>query len=161
MCAGRDGGRAATVRHVTTDPPQIWLDLDAASTFDTFVVPEAGHGSRRKQDMAKWRHEKRRYKQYKVRKEQLPASYREAIDAVERYALRFGPATGETVVGMLEDLAEIFEQGANDGTPVREIVGDDPVRFTEDFLTRYPTPWTGRDQQRLAHAIDAAERAGA
>src|SRR4051812_48328088 len=62
--------------------------------------------------MAKWRNEKRRYRQYKARKEQLPASYLEAIDAVERYALRFGPATGETVVTMLEDLAGIFEQGA-------------------------------------------------
>ena len=42
--------------------------------------------------MTKWRDEKTRYKQYKARKEQLPASYQEAIDAVERYALQFGPA---------------------------------------------------------------------
>src|SRR4051812_35106133 len=111
--------------------------------------------------MAKWRNEKRRYRQYKARVEQLPASYREAIDAVERYALRFGPATGATVVTMLEDLADIFEQGANDGVPVREIVGEDPLRFTADFLTRYPaSPWAGMEQQRLAHALDA-QRAGA
>ena len=60
----------------------------------------------------KGRDERKRYKQYRARKEQLPASYREAIDAVERYALRFGPAAGETVLTMLEDLAGIFEQGA-------------------------------------------------
>src|SRR3954454_7925792 len=104
--------------------------------------------------MAKWWNEKRRDRQYKARVEQLPASYREAIDAVERYALRFGPATGQTVVTMLEDLAEIFEQGANDGAPIREIVGDDPVRFTEGFLTSYPArPWAGKEQQRLARTI--------
>ena len=109
--------------------------------------------------MAKWRDEKKRYKQYKARKEQLPAGHREAIDAVERYALRFGPATGETVVTMLEDLAEIFEQGAKDGAPVREIVGEHPVRFTEDFLKRYPPdPWAGEEQQRLARTIDHADR---
>ena len=110
--------------------------------------------------MAKWRDEKKRYKQYKARKEQLPASYHEAIDAVERYALRFGPTTGETVVRMLEDLVEIFEQGTRDGTPVREILGDDPVWFTEDFLRSYPaSPWTAKEQQRLAHTINHAARA--
>ena len=108
----------------------------------------------------KWRDERKRYKQYRARKEQLPASYREAIDAVERYALRFGPAAGETVLTMLEDLAGIFQQGAKAGVPVREIVGDDPVRFTEGFLTGYPAnPWAGKEQQRLAPTIAAAERA--
>ena len=110
----------------------------------------------------KWRDERKRYKQYKARKEQLPASYLEAIDAVERYALRFGPTTGETVVTMLEDLAGIAEQGAKDGAPARQIVGDDPVRFTEDFLEKYPAnPWAHKEQQRLAHTINDAERAEA
>jgi DNA-binding ferritin-like protein (Dps family) len=109
--------------------------------------------------MSKWRDEKKRYKQYKARKEQLSASYREAIDAVERYALRFGPATGETVVTMLEDLVEIFERGTQNDTPVREIVGDDPVQFTADFLENYPAnPWAAKEQQRLAHTIDNAAR---
>lgn len=109
--------------------------------------------------MAKWRDEKKRYRQYKARKQQLPASYHEAIDAVERYALRFGPATGETVVAMLDDLIEIFEEGMKEETPVREIVGDDPVRFAEDFLKNYPAnQWAAREQQRLAHSIDHAAR---
>jgi DNA-binding ferritin-like protein (Dps family) len=110
--------------------------------------------------MAKWREEKKRYKQYKARKEQLPASCHEAIDAVERYALRFGPSAGETVVRMLEDLVEIFEHGTRNGTPVREIVGDDPVQFTDDFLKSYPAgPWAAREQQRLAHTINHVTRA--
>lgn len=112
--------------------------------------------------MATWRDRKKRYKQFKVRTEQLPASYREAIDAVERYGLHFGPAKGETVVTMLEDLAGNFEQGAKDGAPVGEIVGADPVRFTEVFLEKYPAgPWAHREQQRLARTIDDAERAEA
>jgi DNA-binding ferritin-like protein (Dps family) len=109
--------------------------------------------------MSKWRDEKKRYKQYKARKEQLSTSYREAIDAVERYALRFGPATGDTVVTMLEDLVEIFEQGTQEGTPVREIVGDDPVQFTQDFLKNYPaSPWATKEQQRLAQSMNHAAR---
>jgi DNA-binding ferritin-like protein (Dps family) len=35
--------------------------------------------------------EKRRYRQYKARTEQLPASYHTAIDALERYLMYFGP----------------------------------------------------------------------
>jgi DNA-binding ferritin-like protein (Dps family) len=109
--------------------------------------------------MSKWRDEKKRYRQYKARKEQLSASYREGIDAVERYALRFGPATGDTVVTMLEDLVEIFEQGAQEGTPVRQIVGDDPVQFTQDFLKKYPAnPWAAKEQQRLAQSMNHAAR---
>ena len=107
--------------------------------------------------MSKWRDEKKRYKQYKARKGQLSAGYKEAIDAVERYAFRFGPATGGSVVLMLEDLVEIFEQGMKDGTPVREIVGDDAVQFAETFLENYPAnPWAAKEQQRLAHAINHA-----
>jgi DNA-binding ferritin-like protein (Dps family) len=107
--------------------------------------------------MAKWRDEKRRYRQYKARKEQLPASHHEAIDAVERYAVRFGPGTGDTLVPMLEDLVETFEQSAADGTSVGEVVGDDPVEFAETFLRRYPAgPWVAREQQRLSHAVARA-----
>src|SRR5215217_6094819 len=92
----------------------------------------------------KWRDERKRYKRYRARKEQLPASYREAIDAVERYALRFGPAAGETVLTMLEDLAGSFEQGAKAGVPVSEIVGEYPVGFTDGFLAGYPGQPVGR-----------------
>ena len=35
---------------------------------------------------------------------------------------------------MFEDLVELFEQAAADGTPIREIVGDDPVEFADTFL---------------------------
>ena len=109
--------------------------------------------------MTKWREEKKRYKQYKARKQQLPGSYHEAIDAVERYALRFGPATGDTVVTMLEDLIETFEQGLKEGAPVREIVGDDPVAFTDELLKSYPaSPWAAKEQQRLDHTINHATR---
>ena len=37
------------------------------------------------------------------------------------------PMDGDSAVTMLEDLADLFEQAAADGTPIREIVGDDPV----------------------------------
>ena len=108
--------------------------------------------------------QKRRYRQYKARVERLPASYRTAIDAVNRYLNYLGGVgTGEGILRMLEDLADLFEQGAASGTPIREIVGEDPVEFVEAFKRNYPEgQWIVREQERLAKAIDraASEEAG-
>ena len=100
--------------------------------------------------------EKRRYRRYKLRKERLPADYRTAIDALERYLMYFGAITkGDTLASMLEDLADLFEQSAADGTPTREIVGQDPVEFAEAFLQNYSEgQWINRERERLTNAID-------
>lgn len=105
--------------------------------------------------------EKKRYKQYKARKEQLPADYRTAVDALERYLMYFGAITkGDVMLTMLDDLADLFEQGAADGTPIRDIVGEDPVEFAETFLRNYSEgQWINRERERLTQAIDAIDRA--
>ena len=100
--------------------------------------------------------EKRRYRQYKARTEQLPADYHTAIDALERYLMYFGAITkGDTLVSMLDDLADLFEQSAANGTPIRAIVGDDPVEFAETFLQNYSEgQWINKERERLTNAID-------
>lgn len=99
--------------------------------------------------------QKRRYWQYKARLEQLPANYRTAIDALERYMEFFGPTKGDSVLSMLADLADLFEQSAANGTPVRAVVGENPVEFAEAFLRNYPEgQWIGRERERLTNAID-------
>jgi len=106
---------------------------------------------------AKWIDQKRRYRQYKARVEQLPASYRTAVEALQRYSYYFGHGTAEGGLAMLEDLADLFEQGAANGTPVRELVGEDPVEFAEAFLRNYPEgQWIARERDRLTSAIQHA-----
>ncbi len=102
--------------------------------------------------------QKKRYRQYKARTKQLPANYRTAIDALDRYLMYFGSITrGDTLVSMLEDLADLFEQSAADGTPIREIVGQDPVEFAETFLQNYSEgQWINKERERLTSAIDRA-----
>jgi len=102
--------------------------------------------------------QKKRYRQYKARTKQLPANYRSAVDALERYMMYFGSITrGETLVSMLEDLADLFEQSAANGTPIREIVGEDPVEFAETFLQNYSEgQWINKERERLTSAIDRA-----
>ena len=99
--------------------------------------------------------EKRRYRQCKGRIEQLPHDYRTAVEALQRYMQHFGPDQSESLVVMLEDLTDLFEQSAADGTPLREVVGEDPVEFAEAFLRNYPGgSWIRRERDRLTKAID-------
>lgn len=100
--------------------------------------------------------QKRQWRQYKARKARLPANYRAAMDALERYLTYFGAITkGDVLVAMLEDLAELFEQSAADGTPIRAIVGDNPVEFAETFLQNYSEgQWINKERERLTKAID-------
>jgi DNA-binding ferritin-like protein (Dps family) len=69
-----------------------------------------------------------------------------------------GPADGDSAASMFEDLADLFEQSAADGTPIRAVVGKDPVEFIEAFLRNYPEgQWRSRERERLTDAIARAE----
>jgi DNA-binding ferritin-like protein (Dps family) len=104
--------------------------------------------------------EKRDWREYKARTRELPASYRTAIEALERYLMYFGAITrGDTLVSMLDDLADLFEQAAADGTPIREIVRDDPVEFAETFLKNYSEgQWINKERKRLVETIESLEK---
>ncbi|WP_020665035.1 DUF1048 domain-containing protein [Amycolatopsis benzoatilytica] len=101
--------------------------------------------------------DKKRYRRYKARIEDLPSDHRTAAKALQRYLQYFGPGTSDNHLTMLDDLADLFEQAVADGTSVRDIVGDDPVEFAEVFLRNYPEgSWIARERARLAEAIDRA-----
>lgn len=102
--------------------------------------------------------DKKHWKQYKARTAALPTSHRTAIDGIERYLMYTGPNDGEQLMRMLDDLADLFEQSAADGTSVRAVVGDDPIAFAEEFKANYGIgSWLSKEQQRLVDAIDKAD----
>ena len=102
--------------------------------------------------------EKRQWGQHKARTRDLPASYRTAVEALERYLMYAGPGgDGARAAAMFEDLLDLFEQSAANRTPIREIVGEDPVEFLEAFVRNYPDGnWRTRERDRLISAIDRA-----
>lgn len=104
--------------------------------------------------------DKKRWRAYKARVAALPAPYRTAVEALDRYLMYYGSITrGDVLVTMLDDLADLFEQAAADGTPIRAIVGEDPVAFAEDFARNYAgAQWINKERTRLAEAIDRVER---
>ena len=102
--------------------------------------------------------DKKRWRQYKARKDQLPAAYRTAIDGLERYLTYAGAIVkGDVLMQMMEDLADLVEGAAADGTPIRDVVGDDPVEFAEMFIANYSDgQWIAKERTRLTDAIDTA-----
>ena len=106
--------------------------------------------------------QKRQYRPYKARIEALPEPYGTVAKALQRYFMVYGGLTdGETIVEMFGDFADLWERAAADGTPVRAIVGDDPVEFAETFTAAYTGKrWIDKERARLVKAIEDAERGG-
>ena len=106
-----------------------------------------------------WISDKRQYRAYKARIAALPPSYRDTVAALERYVYHLGGiGDAAAILAMLGDLADLFEQGAAAGTPVRAIVGDDPVDFAESFAKAYAgREWIDKERARFTAASDAAD----
>lgn len=104
--------------------------------------------------------EKKQYKQQQRRLEALPEPYLPAAKAVQRYLMHAGVVVdGPTLVRMQGDLVDLWERAAADGTSVRDIVGDDPVEFAEEFGRAYTgKQWIDKERARLVQAIDEAEK---
>jgi DNA-binding ferritin-like protein (Dps family) len=104
--------------------------------------------------------QKKQYRQYRARLEALPEPYGTSAKALQRYFTYYGGVTdGETILRMMVDHIELWERAAADGTPVRAIVGEDPVEFAETFVQAYScTQWIDKERARLTRAIDDADR---
>jgi DNA-binding ferritin-like protein (Dps family) len=101
---------------------------------------------------------KRRWREYKARTKRLPENYRAAVEAFERYLMYFGAVDGDSAASVFEDLIDLFEQAAADGTPIRDIVGDDPVEFVDALVQNYEKGgYVARERERLTSAIERAE----
>ena len=90
--------------------------------------------------------DKKQWRAYKARVKALPTPYRETVDAIERYIMHSGDAPLEwaRTATMLDDLADLFDRASADGTPVRDIVGEDPTEFADAFIATYSDGgWAG------------------
>ncbi|MBL3698365.1 DUF1048 domain-containing protein [Leucobacter luti] len=106
--------------------------------------------------------QKKQYKQHVARLEALPEPYRATAKALQRYFTYWaGYTDGDTLVTMLGDHIDLWERAAVDGTPVREIVGEDPVEFAETFARAYAgKEWIDKERARLVAAVNAAAGGG-
>ena len=101
--------------------------------------------------------QKKQYRDAKKRIDSLPEPYRTVAIAQHRYSLHYGGITDgdpAMMMTMLNDFADLWERAATDGTPVDEIVGDDPVEFAEAFAAAYAGKrWIDKERARLTDTI--------
>lgn len=105
--------------------------------------------------------QKKQYRQCNARIDALPQPYGAAAKALYRYFMYNGGAVldGEVALTMMGDFVDLWERAAADGTPVRAIVGEDPVEFAEAFVLAYAGKrWIDKERARLTKAIEDAER---
>ncbi|WP_449276733.1 DUF1048 domain-containing protein [Leucobacter sp. GX24907] len=107
--------------------------------------------------------DKKRWREYKARVKALPTGYRTATEALERYLLYRGViAKGDVLVSLHEEVAAVFERAASANTPIREVVGADPVEFADTLLSKYAAgEWIDMERERLIATIAEAEARGA
>jgi DNA-binding ferritin-like protein (Dps family) len=104
--------------------------------------------------------DKRRWRQYKARVKALPANYRTTVAALEGYLTYFGMITKgdvpmDVLMSTLGDLVDLFEQAAADGTPIRAVVGDDPVEFAETYFRDHSDGrWISKARDQSVSAIE-------
>ncbi|MCI0156285.1 DUF1048 domain-containing protein [Leifsonia shinshuensis] len=96
---------------------------------------------------------KRRRRERNAQAHRLPEPYDTTMRAVVRYATKTGPGDGGQRLRMVDDLAELFEQGAADRTSLTDLLGD-PVEFADAFKANYGAQSRIlREQRRLIRTI--------
>ena len=97
--------------------------------------------------------EKREYRVYKERVNELPEEYKKALKAIESYMWNF--AKGAGMLELLKNILEMFENSASDGLNVRDIVGNDIAAFADSFLAEFPEEtWIDKLRNKLRDSIE-------
>ena len=96
--------------------------------------------------------DKRKYREYQKRVDNLPADYSFVYRKLVDYMFRFIGGDGTDMTGLCSGLLEMFEAGAADGKPVRDIIGDDPAAFCDELIRSAKT-WTDKWRSGLNESI--------
>lgn len=97
--------------------------------------------------------EKREYRAYKKRVNNLPEEYRKAMKAIENYMWSY--AKGSGMLELLRNILEMFENSASDGLSVRDVVGDDIAEFADSILAEFPEEtWMDKMRKKLRDSIE-------
>mgnify|MGYP001139121030 FL=1 len=97
--------------------------------------------------------EKREYRVYKERVNELPEEYKKALKAIESYMWNF--AKGAGMLELLKNILEMFENSASDGLNVRDVVGNDIAEFADSFLAEFPEEtWIDKLRNKLRDSIE-------
>lgn len=96
--------------------------------------------------------DKKRYREFKAEVAALPTPYKETFEALEKYMWNF--AKGDGFLQILEQILEIFQENAEQNVPVKNIIGNDPVKFCDEIMAQYPDAlWLIKSQNKLREQV--------
>lgn len=97
------------------------------------------------------REQKRAFRAYRKRAEQLPAAYRIVFQEMEAYIWNFSM---DGSVDLFSDLITLFEAGAAEGKDVLEITGEDVAGFCDELLREWMSrTWPGQVREKFNNRI--------
>lgn len=83
--------------------------------------------------------------------EALPPEYRQVFQEIEKYAWHFSDHSGANMFNALTDLLDLFEEGAANGTPIKNITGEKVGDFAETIVNEVAGKWTDKQKEKLNH----------
>ncbi len=101
---------------------------------------------------ARFRRQKREWKQYKARVQALPPNYRMVMEAIQKHIWNVGGLNDGTQV--LSGILELLEEGVANGRPVLAVTGDDVAAFCSAVLAEVQAAtWAGKKGTKLNEHI--------
>lgn len=98
--------------------------------------------------LKKMREEKKAYRAYRKRMAALPADFRQALQALEKY-LNYWAKDGQIYI-ILYSVLDMFEAAAADGLGVRDVVGTDITAFADSLIEENPeATWINNQREKL------------
>lgn len=83
--------------------------------------------------------QKKQWRQHMARVKALPNDYQIVYQEIQKYLFKVGPVDVVAEGGILYELVDLFEDGANNNKGVREIVGQDVAAFVDSLIEDVPT----------------------
>lgn len=93
--------------------------------------------------------DKMEYKSYLARVKKLPADYRKVFKEVNKYVWSYSDPSGKETMQIVGGLLELFEIGAAEGKPVKDITGPNVGEFADGLVQEIDHSWATKPRQKL------------
>ena len=94
--------------------------------------------------------EKKEWRVHMIRVKSLPKDYQIVYKEIQKYFFKVAPIGVTAKDGVLSELVELFEEGAQSGKTVLDITGEDVALFADQLIEGKPTLIENR-QMKQAH----------
>ncbi|MGR3742015.1 DUF1048 domain-containing protein [Companilactobacillus sp. DQM5] len=101
--------------------------------------------------------DKKAYKEFKAEIKKLPKEYQIAFNSLQSYMWNFWG--DDNFQEAFDELLHLFQESSMDNIPIKDIVGDDPVKFADELMSQYSDHlWIIKIQNKLRKEFKQLEK---